>query len=55
MAQESAKPNTGLSSPAADQTIFLPAEPWEQKQSSDENSQLSQPQNQPKSPSSLGY
>ena len=55
MAQESEKANTGLSSPAANQTIFLPAEPWEQKQNSGENRKITQPQNQPKSPSSFGY
>ncbi|CDN14536.1 MAG: hypothetical protein HRU34_11565 [Richelia sp.] len=51
LAQESEKANTGLSSPAANQTIFLPTKPWEQKQNSDENTKPTEPT----SPSSLGY
>lgn len=55
MAQESEKPNIGLSSPNTNKTIFLPKEMWEQKQTLDDNSKLTQSQNQPRPPLSLGY
>jgi hypothetical protein len=55
MAKEAEKPNTGLSSPSANKTIFLPAEQSPLNQNPGAN--MIQPQNQPQpvQPSLRGY